>query len=235
MSIKCIVRQSGGMMKEKDVVYPDVVDAATISDEEFLKMVCINRQLEPAQVKAVLSGVKDTLADLLRLGHRVKVGEIGSFSLDVKGRLEKDRNGVLQLKDASVKHVKMIPSKLFLQALGECKFSLRSHNVVGVADNDAAAAEEAVDQLLKEKPFFIIPDLMRETGISWSLANKMLLAMEQSGKLTKTRSGRYYIWSAANTNAGETAENTPPADEETNQPMGIKYANYNFCGQEGQN
>lgn len=217
MRINCIVRQSGGMMKEKAVVYPDVVDAATIGEEEFLKMVCLNRKLEPAQVKAVLSGVKDTLGDLLGLGHKVKVGEIGSFSLDVKGRLEKDRNGVLQLNDASVKRVRMIPSKKLLQAIGDCKFSLVSHNVVSVADNDAAAAEEAVDLLLKEKPFFVIPDLMRKTGVSWNLANKMLLAMEQSGKLTKTRSGRYYIWSAARTNAGETEENTPSADEDPDE------------------
>lgn len=217
MRINCIVRQSGGMMKEKAVVYPDVVDAATIGEEEFVEMVCRNRNLEPAQVKAVLSGVKDTLGNLLSLGHRVKVSGLGSFSLDVKGRIEKDRNGVLQLNDASVKRVRMIPSKKLLQAVGDCKFSLVSHNVVDVADNDAAAAEEAVDWLLKEKPFFIIPDLMKATGTSWSLANKMLLAMEQSGRLTKTRSGRYYIWSAASTNSAETEDTAPSAGEETNK------------------
>lgn len=178
------------------MVYPDVVDAATIKGDDFVEMVCRNRNLEMAQVKAVLSGVSQTVGQMLRLGHRVMVDGIGSFSIDVRGKLEADKNGVLQLHNASLRHVRVIPSKSLLNEVGECKFTLVSHEPAASNEVDEDVANGAVSELLNERPFFTTADFQNRIGVSCSQALKWLHKLEADNIVACTRSGRNYIWYA---------------------------------------
>lgn len=197
MSIQCVIRSLGGLEEGKQTKYADVVNAAAIGGDDFVDAVCRNRNLERAQVKAVLSGVSETLAEYLSLGHVVRVDGIGSFSVDVKGRLEEDKRGVLQLKDAHVKTVKIKPSADLIKELGECSFTLLSHNAFTRRTMDSDAAKETVLRLLEEKPFFTCNDFQRETGTSKSYALKLLTQLKEDGSVRQTRYGRGYIWTKA--------------------------------------
>lgn len=196
MSIKCIIRQINALDETKESLYPEVVHAATIREDEFVEMVCRNRGLEPAQVKAVLSGVSRTAGTLLSLGHRVKIEGLGSLSVSVKGDLEQDGRGVIQLKNAALKTIKITPARKLLREAAPCGFSLLSHEpqVRATADPDAACA--AAGALLGQKPYFVSSEFQEEAGVSRSLAKKLLTALEQDGIVRKHRSGGSNIWTA---------------------------------------
>ena len=194
MSVKCVIRQIGGMMKQKNVVFPDVVDATTINENEFVEMMCRNRNLGAAQVKAVLSGLSQSLGQLLSLGHRVRVEGLGTFSLDVKAKLERDKNGVLQLQDAAVKGVRMTPATDLMKEVGDCKFSLASHEVFRAITPDKDAAKATVAQMLEEKPFFVASELKERLGVSLSSAQRLLKGLEAEGAVRKSRNGHNNIW-----------------------------------------
>lgn len=194
MSIKCIIRSLKEPHTGKENVYPYVVNAPTINEEAFIDFVCTNRQLERAQVKAVLDGVSTSLGELLSLGHLVKVDGIGSFSVDVKGQLERDKRGVLQLKDAKVKSVKVKPSARLMKELGDCRFSLIHHDTIQPTNVNLDDARKAVADLLNEKPFFSSVELQRVIGSSSPHVLKLLKEMEQDHTLVRTRMGRGYVW-----------------------------------------
>lgn len=218
MSIKCEIRHSGGLLKGKDVLYPRVVNAAPIGEAEFEEMVCRNRNLEAAQVKAVLSGVSRTLVSLLSLGHPVYVAGIGSFRLKMKGSLQKDSREVIQLKDASVRCVKMNVSDEIVKGLNDCKFSLISHDTNADGEYDIDQARETALRLLDEQSFFVLSDFCQLTGASKPLGRKMLHALEEESVIIENRRGSYIIWTkgehagdqntdSANTNTSENNDN----------------------------
>ena len=181
----------------KEINYPDVVNAVTIDENAFVDFVCVNRKLERAQVKAVMDGVSSTLGDLLRLGHSVKLDGIGSFSVDVKGRLEADKRGVLQLKGASVKSVKVRPSKKLMKELGECKFTLLSHQSFSPQKIDTDKAKELALFLLERKPFFTTTDFAEAMEATPNCVLKRLHEMEAARILQSTRVGHGYAWTKA--------------------------------------
>lgn len=194
MGINCIIRQSKGTLKEAKALYPEVVNAAGISSAEFEEMVCRNRGLNPAQVKGVISGMSDTLAQMLLLGHSVKVDGIGTFSVDVKGKVEPDSRGVLQLRNASVKKIRITADAALRGKMKDCRFTLRNHSVIPNADYDEDLAATVAGNLLADKAFFTCSDFMAEAGVSRSLARKMLGALEQANLIHRTRKGRNYLW-----------------------------------------
>lgn len=208
MSVKCVIRQSGGLKTSKEKLYPEVVNASTITEEEFAEMVCRNRSLQPAHVKAVLTGVWETAGELLSLGHRVRIDGLGSLSLSMKGALRRDNRGVIQLKDASVRTVRILPSRKLVDRASRCNFALVSHDVIKRASADMETATTVARTLLSDKTFFVCSDFRERAAMSRTLARKMLDAMEEKGLLKKQRSGQLYIWSK-----GDEFDSSSPAGE----------------------
>lgn len=194
MGINCVIRQSSGKLKEEKALYPCVVNAAKIGQDEFERMVCENRGLNPAQVRGVLCGVSETIATLLKLGHSVKVNGLGTFSVDVKGQVVPDNRGVLQLKDASVKRIKITADAALLKQTKDSKFTLLDHTARESATYDTDTAMTAAGALLSDKAFFTCSDFMNETGTSRFLAMRMLRTLEDEGLIHRVRKGRNNMW-----------------------------------------
>ncbi len=194
MSIQCIIRSLKEPRTGKEILFPDVLNAPTIDEEAFIDFVCRNRKLERAQVRGVLDGISISLGELLKLGHLVKVDGIGSFSVDVKGELVPDKRGVLQLKDPKIKSVKVKPSVELIKEMGDCRFTLVSHNTLDRANTNSAKAREVAMRLLEDKAFFSTNEFRKEVGGSNVYVLKLLNAMVEDNTLKKSRFGRGYIW-----------------------------------------
>lgn len=194
MSIKCVIRGLKEPRTGKEILYPDVVNAAAIDENAFVDFVATNRNLERSQVKAVLAGVSDSLAELLGMGHLVKVDGIGSFSVDVKGSIEPDKRGVLQLKNAKIKSVKVKPSSKLIKQLDDCTFTLLTHDAHSRNTLDQEKAEQLARNMLNGVPFFSTSDFRAKAGGSNSHILKLLNTMVEKGIIIRERFGRGYVW-----------------------------------------
>lgn len=194
MSIKCVIRSLNVPQTRKKILYPDVVNATTIDENAFIDFVATNRKLERGQVKAVLAGVSDSLAELLGMGHLVKVDGVGSFSVDVKGSIEPDKRGVLQLKNAKIKSVKVKPSSKLIKQLDDSSFTLLTHDARSRNILDQEKAEQLAKSMLEGAPFFSTSDFRAKTGASNAYALKLLNAMVEKGIIARERLGRGYVW-----------------------------------------
>lgn len=197
-TIKCKImrkRQCPGAAGEK--VYPKTVAYHTLADSEFTNLVSTNRNLNEGQVKAVLTSAAEVLTSFLAVGHSVHIGGLGTFSLSMKGDLTPDRNGVLQLKNASVKTVNFRPSIKMQEELGKVKFELTSHEVNDAQQlNDVAALNIAM-RLCETKGMFSTNDFAESAGVSYKYARKVLTKLIESGALKVNDFGRLLVYTMA--------------------------------------
>lgn len=181
-------------MKDLNKVFPEAVNYSRIDGEAFVNYVEANSQVGRAQVLSVLSAVEEQLVIFLSQGHSVEIPWLGTLSLSVDGRAERDENGHWRLKDERLGKVMLKPSTTLLSHLKDTKFEL----IDGMAREDGELpADEAlsvVRSLCEKDGFFTLLSYRQATGNSPYYAKKTINRLRDSGLVSEHRNGRIYIY-----------------------------------------
>lgn len=186
MAIGCVIRKTTGVLKDKDVYYVEPTTYSLIDSEALLQYVEQNFQTHSGQVLAAVSAVVRQMIVFLQIGHRVQVPGLGTFALKMKGKVEPDGEGVLQLKEAKYTGIQFTPDKVFARILHKTTFTLVSHNVHAnytQIDDDQAMA--IARDLCNTYGGFLVQDFGSRVGCSYGYARKVLNGLVNTGRLVK--------------------------------------------------
>ena len=191
--VKCILKKTGGVLEEKGVVYAKTVDAGRIENEEMVEMMARNCSVSVSQVRAVLSALADTAADIMSVGHSVAIPYLGTLSLEVKGKVVKSRAGNLLVKEPQCS-LKFRPLSRLMRQFEGLTFQPLSNRVLGNTSLTTERATKLATQLAKSQGFFCSSDFAAEADCSKSYAAHQLKALEAQGTLESHRKGRILIY-----------------------------------------
>ena len=197
MSVKCVLKKSGGVLQSLNKVYPEVASFSRIDAENFMNYLAQNYQVGRAQVASVMEAVADQLAMFLMIGHTVEVPRIGTFSLTVDGRAEQDGEGHWHLKDERLGRVVLKPSTPLLAKLEQTKFELVNDIVKEHPKPSMEQALGVMQTLCGRDGFFTIQTFRQATGCSHYIAKKAINALIAEGKVVSTNNGHSFIYRIA--------------------------------------
>lgn len=197
MAIKCIVKKSSGLLKEKGFLYPEAVYYSRIDQAKFLDGIEKNFNIGRAQVLAVLSAVADQMEEFVTNGHSVQVPSIGTFSITMNGGVEKRDNGTLKLKNAKFDKLRLIPDPGLEKKLEQTKFELLTSNVRETIDLSKEKLLPIMAKLSDETGFFLQYEFESATGCSHGFATKFLNQMIAEGTLENLGTPRRKIYRLA--------------------------------------
>lgn len=193
-TIECRLRETSGALKDKGAVYVEPLTYSTISERAFLAYVEKNFQVQESEVLGTISAVVKQMIVFLQIGHKVEVPGLGTFSLKMKGDVERDEDGVLQMENARYSGIHFTPGRTFVRYLWDTKFSLMSHNVRQSYTLTEEAALDVVRELSGEFGWFIVKDFCGRAGVSYSYGRKVVKGLVESGKLIQRRGGRLSLY-----------------------------------------
>ena len=206
MAIKCIVKKSSGLLKEKGFLYPEAVYYSRIDQAKFLDGIEKNFNIGRAQVLAVLSAVADQMEEFVTNGHSVQVPSIGTFSITMNGGAEKRENGKMKLKNAKFDKLRLIPDPDLEKKLQQTKFELLSPEVRETSDLSQEKLIEIMAKLSDETGIFLQTQLESAAGCSHGFATKFLSRMIAEGIVENIGTSRQKIYRLTpkdNTQTGE--------------------------------
>ena len=155
-----------------------------IDSEALLQYVEQNFQTHSGQVLAAISAVVKQMIVFLQIGHRVQVPGLGTFALKMKGEVERDGDGVLQLKDAQYTCIQFTPDKVFARTLHKTTFMLVSHDVRAKNTQlDDEHAMEIARDLCNRYGEFLVQDFGNRVDCSYGYARKVLKNLVLKGRL----------------------------------------------------
>jgi nucleoid DNA-binding protein len=191
--IKCILKKSGGVLEEKGAVYAKTIDARRIKGEDLVEMMARNCSVSASQVRAVLSALAETTADIMSAGHSVEILYLGSLSLDVRGKVVKSRAGNLLVKEPKWR-LKFKPHRSLQEQFNGLNFKPLSNRVLGNTSLTPERAAQLATRLAQSKGFLCSSDFAAEAECSKSYAARQLKALEAQGTLESHRQGRMLIY-----------------------------------------
>ena len=191
--IKCILKKTGGALEEKGVVYVKAVDARRIKGEDLVEMMARNCSVSASQVRAVLSALAETTADIMSAGHSVEIPYLGSMTLDVSGDVVKSRAGNLLVKKPKCS-LKFKAHPNVQKQFNGLNFKPLSNRVLGNTSLTPERAAQMATRLAQSKGFFCSSDFAAEAECSKSYAARQLKALEAQGTLESHRQGRMLIY-----------------------------------------
>ena len=197
MSVKCALRKATGVFDGREVVFPEVARHSRIDADRFVDYVEQNCRVSSAHVMSALAAVQKQLTAFLLSGHTVEVPFLGTFSITVNGRVEKDKSGHWQLKDERFGTVRLKPAVNWIGELQKAKFELIIHTDV---DRSSVPEGEPIDvmrYLCQQDGFFTVQSYVSATGVSAYRARKIIAAALAEGKLTENRSGHTLVYRVA--------------------------------------
>ena len=197
MAVKCGLRKATGAFSGREVIFPEVANFSRISEDDFVSFVVANCQVGRAQVMSVLNAVEEQLVNFMMQGHSVEVPRLGTFSLTVDGRVEKDESGHWQLTDAKPGRVALKPAVTMLKKLRNTKFELIGHTLIQRTQLPDEQAIALMRRLCEESGFFTVQTYSRAAGHSFYIGKKTIEHMLAAGKLVEGRTGRTRLYRMA--------------------------------------
>ena len=182
--VNCAILKTTGVLKDKDAYYVNPTTYSLIDAEKLLKYVEQHSRVPSSQVLGAVYSVVEELVDFLKIGHRVEVPGLGFFSIKMKAEVERDGNGVLQIKDARYAGIHFKPAKNFARRLMDTKFTLISNNAPLIYHH--LTDEEALDiagRLSSLRGYFGLQNFYLEARISPTYASRLLKRLAKEGKL----------------------------------------------------
>ena len=193
-TIDCFFRKASGALQDKDAIYVEPLIYSTIKGETLLKHMHDRFNTDNGQVRAMISDMVKQMMVFLKIGHKVEVPGLGTFSLKMKGDVIRDSEGVLQIDNARYGGIHFSPCKTFRENLGDTKFSLFSHNVVMSYSLNEDLILEIARELCEKNGFFLTKEFAARAVVSYSYTCKILNDLVDSGKLLRRYSGRLKIY-----------------------------------------
>lgn len=194
MELKCyLVHNKLLNSKGSEKVFPKVANYKPLDGDDFIDKVAESQHLGRAVICGVLAAVAEELVTWIGNGHAVTIENLGTFSVGMKGDVESDNRGVLQLKDAKVSKVNFIPSTRLKNKLSKVKFTLINHNVNVVTRPADDELMDAARRVTNEYGYFVRADFAEAAGISYNYAGKALKRLAGEGRLTDDGSGHYRV------------------------------------------
>lgn len=154
---------------EKQLLYPRIVSSGTISTEKLIERITGACSLTPGDVKSAIIGISDVMAEYLKDGYTVELGDIGYFSPSIKGRGVSNKKEIRSTA-ISFDNVNFRASKKFRNSL----YGTLERAQYGFRKSSKMSDEkrkELLERYLDEQAFITRPEYTKLTGL---LKNKAL-------------------------------------------------------------
>lgn len=196
-TIKCEIKRNKFLgEKAGRVLFLKPLKYNTMQMDDFVHEVSATRNLSEGQIRAVLTSAAEVLATRLSYGHSVHIDGMGTFSLAMKGGVQPDAKGVLQVKNARVSGVNFLCDRRMQDYMGPVKFKLTSHFVHDMLALDEAAAMEMANRLMEGGQVFTRSQFAEAAGASYSYATKVLVELVEKGLISESNIGRTIVYKA---------------------------------------
>lgn len=185
------VKQTG----EEQPLYPRVVAKGTIDKEEFLEHVSRFCHLNKSVLAGAMDAFQSELQDLLSNGWNVSIGDIGYFSLSLKGPKVNDKKEVrgysIDLKNVNFRVNKTFKKEIRTQVKFERKASLtRPQPSKYTADE----CWTMITDYLKSRPFITTKVYCQLTEHKKRSALEELNSFIKQGLLERYGAGRTVVY-----------------------------------------
>lgn len=197
MEIKCCLKAGSGIFKGADIVYPSALDAGRISARKFVEGIEHNCQIGMAQTQAVLSAVASELQKYLELGHSVEIPGLGTFSLEIKGKVGETPTGAKTIENAKAV-VGFLPKVDMRRSLQNAKCKIVSDKVARSRSLTEDESLEIAAKLLDENGYFVQRQFAGAAGVSQGYASKLLRQLEAKRLIGYNKSDRIKIYDTIN-------------------------------------
>lgn len=194
---------------EEPVLYARPVGGMTHTTEDIIRIISQECTLTPADLKAALTALSDSVARYLERGDRVQLDGIGSFSISLNCKSVTDAKQV-RSHDVSFRHVNMQPAPELTRKLKYMKL----YRTPASTQKDKMNREKRLlllNHKLDREPFVTRKMYRRLTGISEYAVAKELEELVKEGVLEcgGTRHSKYYYRKESVTKDGGENGNNP--------------------------
>lgn len=147
-----------------------------------------------ADIRLVLDALAREMTWQLRSGNTVSIDGLGTFSVAMKGDIDRDRTGRLLLKNAAVKTVRFRPCRELRNGFRGVEFTRSRH--LGI--HSAAVTEEQMmavaRRLCEEDIAFSARRFRYELGLTKTTAWERLQRLVEAGKLQQIGGRRFALY-----------------------------------------
>jgi len=197
MSVKCVLKKTNGVFKEKGIIYPEAAIYSRIDQEKFLDGIEKNFNIGRAQTLAVLSAVADQMEEFLANGHSVQVPSLGTFSISMKGKVEERENGGVKLTEAKFDKLRITPDSQLDKKLQKTRFELQSNQVRKDARQNKDKMLDIMAKLSDETGVFIQSQFEQAANCSHGFASTFLAKQLAEGTIENLGTTRRKIYRMA--------------------------------------
>lgn len=195
MSVKLEIVKSN-LQKEAGIsfYYPKVLTYSTYTTDEFIEMLSVNEGIGIAQAKSVLTAFANELIKHLSLGHKVKINGIGTFSLNIAGKASVNENNKIVTDNLRFDKINIAPDTMAHRVLNNITMRLNKKQIKAPQKFNYEQAVELADKLLENSSLFHAEDFIFASGISKSMAYKILNKLVDANILERKGKRRQYTY-----------------------------------------
>ena len=186
-------------------VYPKLDVYRLLDTDDFVKrMVSYERAIPASIIKAVLSGLSDTLKRVLSEGYTVKIDELGVFSLsldfaDDKPKVMQEENDKMAYRRVQVKNVNFKVDPQLLKQLQQDTDLERSMSGVKVIRKNLYTREERIQralQFIEANGFIHLTEYASLNNLNRTAASLDLkqICSDPHSPITSSGRGSHKIW-----------------------------------------
>lgn len=173
--------------------HPRPVKGTTVCSDELSEHIARRTTLTPADMKAAMSALAESIVEALSAGHRVHVEGLGFFSVSLGGDVQEIRTGQPQLNNACVRNVLFRPEKAFLNRFRNVRITrcCSSHFSPKASGQDLAAV---VRRLATSGRPFTAKQFGRACGMTPTTSYRTLRRLTKSGILRRSSIGNVALY-----------------------------------------
>ncbi|MDD6767489.1 MAG: hypothetical protein PUF30_11125 [bacterium] len=186
-------------------VYPKLDVYRLLDTDDFVKrMVSYERAIPSSIIKAVLSGLSDTLKRVLSEGYTVKIDELGVFSLsldfaDDKPKVMQEENDKMAYRRVQVKNVNFKVDPQLLKQLQQDTDLERSMSGVKVIRKNLYTREERIQralQFIETNGFIHLTEYASLNNLNRTAASLDLkqICSDPHSPITSSGRGTHKVW-----------------------------------------
>lgn len=186
-------------------VYPKLDVYRLLDTDDFVKrMVSYERAIPSSIIKAVLSGLSDTLKRVLSEGYTVKIDELGVFSLsldfaDDKPKVMQEENDKMAYRRVQVKNVNFKVDPQLLKQLQQDTDLERSMSGVKVIRKNLYTREERIQralQFIETNGFIHLTEYASLNNLNRTAASLDLkqICSDPNSPITSSGRGSHKVW-----------------------------------------
>lgn len=185
------IQQTG----EEQALHPRVVFKGTIDQEEFLDRVHKFTGISRSLLSGAMQSFQNELRDLLANGWIVEMGDIGYFSVSLKGPHVMKKKEV-HAQSIELKNINYRASSLFKKEVGWQMRLERGESITRPhkKERNEEVCLKAVYRHLEEYPCLTRVDYCRLTGCDKKLALKELNSFIERGLLIRYGAGKMVVY-----------------------------------------